>query len=62
MLHRRRLQITADHHPSEQEGAFQAVEAGLVGRRGSLLRPAGYSDNCTRLVAPLRSGCDTAVD
>eukprot|EP00903_Cladosiphon_okamuranus_P017738 g16330.t1 len=45
------LQITADH-PSEEEDAFQGlvVEPGLVGRRGSLLRPAGYSDNCTREV------------
>eukprot|EP00752_Nemacystus_decipiens_P015755 g14066.t1 len=43
------LQITADQ-PSEREDALPAAEVGLVGRRGSLLRPAGYSDNCTREV------------
>lgn len=44
-----RLQLTADHPPEDEEG-FEAVEAGLVERRGSLLRPTGYSDNCTRQV------------
>lgn len=52
-----RLQLTADHPSERKEGLnadadadADAMEAGPFGRRGSLLRPAGHSDNCTRQV------------
>lgn len=38
-----RLQLTADRPSGEEKRR-------LVGRRGSLLTPAGHSDNCTRQV------------
>ncbi len=57
------MQLTADRpSPSEEDGGVDAdadpdadadadaMEAGPTGRRGSLLRPAGHSDNCTRQV------------
>lgn len=44
-----RLQLAADHPVAADEKKAEG-EVGLPRRRGSLLRPLGHSDNCTRQV------------